>query len=95
MEQDKNRKTEQKPKANAETPAASELLNSLKTELFDTELAEKYQKAQEAAQMFFALYTELQAIIDLQRWCNNKIVFKKCGDFKDYVPTRNKKKLVV
>lgn len=60
MEQDKNRKTEQKPKVNAETPAASELLNSLKAELFDTELAEKYQKAQEAAQMFFALYTELQ-----------------------------------
>ena len=60
MEQDKNRKTEQKPKANAETSAASELLNSLKTELFDAELAEKYQKAQEAAQMFFALYTELQ-----------------------------------
>ena len=60
MEQDKNRKTEQKPKVNAETSATSELLNSLKTELFDTELAEKYQKAQEAAQMFFALYTELQ-----------------------------------
>ena len=60
MEQDKNRKTEQKPAAKVETSAASELLNSLKTELFDAELAEKYQKAQEAAQMFFALYTELQ-----------------------------------
>lgn len=60
MEQDKNRKTEQKPEAKAETSAASELLNSLKAELFDPELAEKHQKAQEAAQMFFALYTELQ-----------------------------------
>ena len=30
---------------------------------------------------------------DLQRWCNNKIIFKKCPDFRDYVPTRNKRKL--
>lgn len=29
-----------------------------------------------------------QEIKDLQRWCNNKIIFKKCKDFKDYVPTR-------
>ena len=26
-----------------------------------------------------------QEIIDLQRWCNNKIIFNKCPDFKDYV----------
>lgn len=39
---------------------ASDILNSLKAELFDPELAEKYQKAQEAAQAFFAIYTELQ-----------------------------------
>ena len=44
----------------AETVPASDILNSLKAELFDTELAEKYQKAQEAAQAFFAIYTELQ-----------------------------------
>jgi hypothetical protein len=25
---------------------------------------------------------------DLQRWCNNKIVFKSCPKFEDYVPTR-------
>jgi hypothetical protein len=29
-------------------------------------------------------------IKDLQRWCNNKIVFKSCPRFEDYVPTRNK-----
>lgn len=33
-----------------------------------------------------------QEVIDLQRWCNNKIIFKKCPDFKDYVPTRDKKR---
>ena len=32
-----------------------------------------------------------QEVIDLQRWCNNKIVFKSCPDFKDYVPTRMKR----
>lgn len=32
-----------------------------------------------------------QEIKDLQRWCNNKIIFKKCPDFRDYKPTRNKK----
>ena len=25
---------------------------------------------------------------DLQRWCNNKIIFKSCPKFEDYVPTR-------
>ncbi len=44
----------------AKTVPASDILNSLKAELFDPELAEKYRKAQEAAQMFFALYTEFQ-----------------------------------
>ena len=29
-----------------------------------------------------------QEVRDLQRWCNNKIIFKKCPDFKNYVPTR-------
>lgn len=33
-----------------------------------------------------------QEVIDLQRWCNNKIVFKSCPDFKNYIPTRNKRK---
>ena len=60
MEQDKSRKTEQKTEEKNEKSVATELLSSLKAELFDPELAEKYQKAQEAAQMFFALYTELQ-----------------------------------
>jgi len=60
LEQDKSRKTEQKTEEKNEKSVATELLSSLKAELFDPELAEKYQKAQEAAQMFFALYTELQ-----------------------------------
>lgn len=29
-------------------------------------------------------------IKDMQRWCNNKIIFKKCPDFSDYKPTRAK-----
>ncbi|MBR4427261.1 MAG: hypothetical protein IKS77_06115, partial [Spirochaetales bacterium] len=33
-----------------------------------------------------------QEIKDLQRWCNNKIIFKKCPRFEDYVPTRDKKR---
>ena len=33
-----------------------------------------------------------QRIKDLQRWCNNKIVFKKVKRFEDYVPTRERKK---
>ena len=33
-----------------------------------------------------------QDVKDLQRWCNNKIVFKKVKKFEDYIPTRNKKK---
>lgn len=32
-----------------------------------------------------------QEIKDLQRWCNNKIVFKTCKKFEDYVPTRDKR----
>ena len=31
-----------------------------------------------------------QEIVDLQRWCNNKIICKKCPNFNDYIPTRNK-----
>ena len=30
-------------------------------------------------------------IQDLQRWCNNKIIFKSCPRFEDYVPTRKRK----
>lgn len=54
-------KPEQK-KANdhEQTDHAADLLNGLKAEFFDPELAEKYQKAREAAQAFFAIYTELQ-----------------------------------
>ena len=33
-----------------------------------------------------------QKIKDLQRWCNNKIIFKKVKDFNDYVPTRERNK---
>lgn len=29
-----------------------------------------------------------QEIRDLQRWCNNRIIFKSCPDFKDYKPNR-------
>lgn len=32
-----------------------------------------------------------QEIKDLQRWCNNKIIFKKVPDFRDYVPTRKRR----
>lgn len=31
-----------------------------------------------------------QVLKDLQRWCNNRIIFKSCPDFKDYIPTRKK-----
>lgn len=43
-----------------QTDHAADLLNGLKSELFDQELAEKYQKAQDVAQQMFAVYTELQ-----------------------------------
>ena len=33
-----------------------------------------------------------QEVVDLQRWCNNKVIFKKCPDFKNYVPMREWKK---
>lgn len=59
--QKSNKEPDQKSaKDQAKTVHASDILNSLKAELFDPELAEKYQKAQEAAQAFFAIYTELQ-----------------------------------
>lgn len=32
-----------------------------------------------------------QEIKDLQRWCNNKAIFKKIRDFEDYIPTRKAK----
>ena len=32
-----------------------------------------------------------QEIRDLQRWCNNKIIFKSVKRFEDYVPTRKMK----
>lgn len=32
-----------------------------------------------------------QEVIDLQRWCNNKIIFKKVPNFEDYKPTRKLK----
>jgi len=31
-----------------------------------------------------------QEVKDLQRWCNNKIVFKSCKRFDEYIPTRDK-----
>ena len=57
-----NKKPETKPeqKKPKEAVLASDILNSLKAELFDPELAEKYKRAQEAAEQFFALYTEFQ-----------------------------------
>lgn len=44
---------------------------------------------------FVMVYNKPQApqeILDLQRWCNNKIIFKKVPNFSDYVPARNQKK---
>lgn len=32
-----------------------------------------------------------QKIKDLQRWCNNKIIFKKIDKFEDYKPTRKER----
>ena len=32
-----------------------------------------------------------QELLDLQRWCNNKVNFKKCERFEDYIPTRRTK----
>ena len=32
-----------------------------------------------------------QEIKDLQRWCNNKVIFKKVERFEDYRPTRKVK----
>lgn len=60
-----NQKSNKKPEHKsvndqAKTAPASDILNSLKAELFDPELAEKYQIVQEAAQQMFAVYTELQ-----------------------------------
>lgn len=43
-----------------QTDHAADLLNGLKAELFDPELAEKYQKAQDVSQQMFAVYMELQ-----------------------------------
>lgn len=65
MEQSNNKKPEEKPEQKsvndqAKTVPASDILNSLKAELFDPELAEKYRKAQDVAQQMFAVYTELQ-----------------------------------
>ena len=32
-----------------------------------------------------------QEVRDLQRWCNNKVIFKKCPKFEDYIPTRKQR----
>lgn len=59
--QKSNKEPEQKAvNDQAKTVPASDILNSLKAEFFDPELAEKYQKAQDMAQQMFAVYTELQ-----------------------------------
>ena len=59
--QKSNKEPEQKSvNDQAKTVPAPDILNSLKAELFDPELAEKYQRAQDLAQQMFALYTELQ-----------------------------------
>lgn len=57
-----NKKPEAQPeqKNQKESVLAADILNSLKAELFDPELAEKYQRAQDVAQQMFAVYTELQ-----------------------------------
>lgn len=30
---------------------------------------------------------------DLQRWCNNRLIFKSCPDFRDYRPNRKERKI--
>lgn len=61
INQKSNKEPEQKAvNDQAKTVPASDILNSLKAELFDPELAEKYQRAQDVAQQMFAVYTELQ-----------------------------------
>ena len=43
---------------------------------------------------YVMIYNKPEAPIeikDLQRWCNNKIIFKKCRDFRDYKPSRREK----
>ena len=62
MNNDTGKKQEPKPEQKEEKKQDENLdiLNSLKAELLDPELVEKYQMAQEAAQMFFALYIEMQ-----------------------------------
>jgi hypothetical protein len=40
---------------------------------------------------YVMIYNKPEAPIeirDLQRWCNNKVIFKKCPRFEDYKPTR-------
>ena len=42
---------------------------------------------------YVMIYNKPSASIEirnLQRWCNNKWVFKSCPKFEDYVPSRRK-----
>lgn len=62
MKQNSDQKSRNEPeqKNPKEAVLASDILNSLKAELFDPELAEKHRRAQDVAQQMFAVYTELQ-----------------------------------
>ena len=58
MKPDENEKPEQKEQKVSDS--AMSLLNNLQAEFFDPELAEKWQRARDCAQQFFALYQELK-----------------------------------
>lgn len=62
---------------------------------FDTTKAENLFRIYTLDKMGFNPYVMIydkenapQEIRDLQRWCNNKAIFKKCPKFEDYKPRR-------
>lgn len=64
---------------------------------FDTTMSENLHRITTLDQMGFSPYCMVydkenapQDIRDLQRWCNNKIIFKKCKRFEDYKPRKEK-----
>ena len=66
---------------------------------FNSTMAENLYRINTLASLgfdpFVMVYNKPNApmeVIDLQRWCNNKIIFKKVKRFEDYIPTRNRKR---
>ena len=65
---------------------------------FNSTMEENLYRITTLARMKFDPYVMIynkpnapQEIKDLQRWCNNKTIFRQCPDFKDYVPHRKAK----